>query len=92
MNELLNNYIWNKSDNMVAMREIFHHYDVEAKTIIDTKDLKTGVANKLYINCCNVLYHIFTFNFFYTSSGFKAVSTLLNKLEKSKDGEAKRPA
>ena len=41
---------------MVAMREIFHHYDVEAKK----------VANKwyIYINCYNVLYHIFTFNFF----------------------------
>ena len=33
-------------DNIVAMREIFHHYDVEAKTPIDTKDLKTEVANK----------------------------------------------
>ena len=51
---------------MVAMREIFHHYDVEAKTLIDTKDLKTEVTNKwyIYINCYNVLYHIFTFNFF----------------------------
>ena len=66
MNKLLNNYVWNKRENMVAMREIFHHYDVEAKTLIDTKDLKTEVANKwyIYINCYNVLYHIFTFNFF----------------------------
>ena len=55
MNELLNNYVWNKRDNMVAMREIFHHYDVEAKTVIDTRDLKTEVANKSYINCYNVL-------------------------------------
>ena len=31
---------------MVAMREIFHHYDVEAKTLTHTKDLKTEVANK----------------------------------------------
>ena len=46
MNELLNKYVWNRRDNMVAMREIFHHYDVEAKTLIDTKDLKTELANK----------------------------------------------
>ena len=31
---------------MVAMREIFHHYDVQAKKLIDTRDLKTEVANK----------------------------------------------
>ena len=49
MNKLLNNYVWNKRENMVAMREIFHHYEVEAKTLIDTKDLKTEVANKWYI-------------------------------------------
>ena len=55
---------------MVAMREIFHHYDVEAKTLIDTMDLKTEVANKWYINCYNVLYYIFTFNFFQTSFVF----------------------
>ena len=122
MNELLNNYVWNNRDNMVAVREMFHHYDVEAKTrggpriffgrgctrvllsfntnkphsfflqntscirggggggggrtpctlpldpplktLIDNRNLKTKVANKLYINCYNVLYHIFTFNFF----------------------------
>ena len=46
MNEPLNNYVWNRRDNMVAMREIFHHYDVEAKTLIDTKDLKTEVTDK----------------------------------------------
>ena len=46
MNKLLNNYVWNKRDNMVAIREIFHRCDVEAKTLIDTKDLKTEVANK----------------------------------------------
>ena len=46
MNELLNKYVWNKRDIMVAMREIFHHYDVEAKARIDTRDLETGVANK----------------------------------------------
>ena len=31
---------------MVAMREIFHHFDSGAKTLIGTKDLKTEVANK----------------------------------------------
>ena len=31
---------------MVAMGEIFHNYDVEAKTLVDTKDLKTEVAKK----------------------------------------------
>ena len=31
---------------MVAMREIFHHYDIEAKTLIETRDLKTEEANK----------------------------------------------
>ena len=46
MNKLLNNYVWNKRDNMVAIRKKFHHCDVEAKTLIDTKDLKTEVANK----------------------------------------------
>ena len=55
MNELLNKYGRNKRDNMVAMREMFHYYDVEAKTLIDTRDLKTEVANKSYINCYNVL-------------------------------------
>ena len=64
MNELLNNYVWNNRDNMVAVREMFHHYDFEAKTLIDNRDLKTEVANKWYINCYNVLYYIFTFNFF----------------------------
>ena len=49
MNKLLNNYVWNKRENTMAMREILHHYDVEAKTLIDTKDLKTEVANKWYI-------------------------------------------
>ena len=46
MNELLNNYVWNNSDNMVAVREMFHHYDFEAKKLIDNRDLKTEVANK----------------------------------------------
>ena len=46
MNELLNKYVWIKRDNMVAMGEIFHHYDFEAKTLIDTRDLKIEVANK----------------------------------------------
>ena len=46
MNKLLNKYVWNKREKKVAMREIFNHYDVEAKTPIDTMDLKTEVANK----------------------------------------------
>ena len=62
---------------MVAMREIFHHYDVEAKTLIDTKDLKTEVTDKWYINYCNVLYYIFTFSFFQTSFVFDQLTLQL---------------
>ena len=46
LNDSLFVYFWKKRDNMVAMREIFHNYDVEAKTLVDTKDLKTEVAKK----------------------------------------------
>ena len=39
------------------LREKYDHYDVEDKTLIDTKDLSGGSQQMM-------LYYIFTFNFF----------------------------
>ena len=54
---------------MVAMREMFHHYDIKAKTL----RIKTEVASKWHISAvalsCNITFSTFK-NFLQTCSGF----------------------